>query len=94
MKSQAYAELVAEGPDSERVIRDLAEKGYSEEFGARNVARLVQDKVKSFFVDAVLFGDLAAGGRAVVDVEGEQVVIRTEAAAPAGPAAPAAPPQS
>ena len=78
---------------TEACRKHLAEKGYSEEFGARNVARLVQDKVKSFFVDAVLFGDLAAGGRAVVDLEGEQVVIRTEAAPPEGPAAPATPAQ-
>jgi ATP-dependent Clp protease ATP-binding subunit ClpA len=62
--------------------KHLADKGYSDEFGARNVARLVQDKVKGFFVDSVLFGDLAAGGKAIVDIEGDQIVIRTEPAAP------------
>ncbi|HUV06148.1 MAG TPA: ATP-dependent Clp protease ATP-binding subunit ClpA [Spirochaetia bacterium] len=58
----------------------LAEKGYSPEFGARNIARLVQDKVKAFFVDAVLFGTLSKGGKAVVDLDTEKddVVIRTE----------------
>ena len=59
----------------------LAEHGYSEEFGARNISRLVEDKVKSFFVDAVLFGELEHGGTAVVDVEDDDIVIRAEGAA-------------
>ena len=41
----------------------LARKGYSPEFGAREIARLVQDKVKRFFVDEVLFGSLHGGRR-------------------------------
>ena len=45
----------------------LAEEGYSREFGARNSSRLVEDKVKSFFVDEVLFGRLTGGGSASVD---------------------------
>jgi len=57
----------------------IAEKGYSPEFGARNIARLVEDKVKSFFVDEVLFGSLSSGGRAVADVEGDDIRVRTEA---------------
>jgi ATP-dependent Clp protease ATP-binding subunit ClpA len=63
----------------------LAEKGYSDEFGARNVARLVQDKVKGFFVDSVLFGNLAGGGKAVVDLVDGEIVIRTEPVPPGGP---------
>jgi ATP-dependent Clp protease ATP-binding subunit ClpA len=45
----------------------LAEEGYSREFGARNVGRLVEDKIKSFFVDEVLFGSLSDGGSARAD---------------------------
>jgi ATP-dependent Clp protease ATP-binding subunit ClpA len=45
----------------------LAEEGYSREFGARNVGRLIEDKIKSFFVDEVLFGSLRSGGAARVD---------------------------
>ncbi|MDR1898683.1 MAG: ATP-dependent Clp protease ATP-binding subunit ClpA [Treponema sp.] len=45
----------------------LAEEGYSREFGARNVGRLIEDKIKSFFVDEVLFGSLSSGGSARVD---------------------------
>jgi ATP-dependent Clp protease ATP-binding subunit ClpA len=54
------------------LIKHLAEKGYSREFGARNIGRLVEDKIKTFFVDEVLFGRLAEGGKAVADlVDGE-----------------------
>ena len=53
----------------------LAEKGYSREFGARNVGRLVEDKIKTWFVDEVLFGRLAAGGKAIADVKDGEVVI-------------------
>ncbi len=58
----------------------LAEKGYNPEFGARNIARLVEDKIKTYFIDAVLFGDLQEGGRAVADlVDGEVKVSAIKA---------------
>jgi ATP-dependent Clp protease ATP-binding subunit ClpA len=54
------------------LVKHLAEKGYSREFGARNIGRLVEDKIKTFFVDEVLFGRLAGGGKAVADlIDGE-----------------------
>ncbi|MDR0645204.1 MAG: ATP-dependent Clp protease ATP-binding subunit ClpA [Treponema sp.] len=48
-------------------VSKLAEEGYSREFGARNVGRIIEDKIKSFFVDEVLFGALSEGGSAVAD---------------------------
>jgi ATP-dependent Clp protease ATP-binding subunit ClpA len=48
------------------VIR-LAEDGYSREFGARNVSRVVEDRIKAFFVDEVLFGRLSEGGAVRAD---------------------------
>ncbi len=42
--------------------------GYSEEFGARNIARVIQDRLKDYFVDSILFGDLRQGGMTTVDV--------------------------
>jgi ATP-dependent Clp protease ATP-binding subunit ClpA len=56
-------------------VKYLAEKGYSREFGARNIGRLVEDKIKTFFVDEVLFGRLAQGGKAVADVADGEVAI-------------------
>ena len=48
-------------------VDQLTTDGYSQEFGARNVGRVIEDKIKSFFVDEVLFGRLAEGGSARVD---------------------------
>jgi ATP-dependent Clp protease ATP-binding subunit ClpA len=48
-------------------IDRLAEEGYSREFGARNAGRLIEEKIKGFFVDEVLFGALSCGGSARVD---------------------------
>ena len=61
---------------TERCLDWLVRKGYSPEFGAREIARLIQDKIKRFFVDEVLFGGLREGGEAVADIENEDVVIR------------------
>ena len=57
----------------------IALKGYSPEYGARNIARLVEDKIKGFFVDEVLFGSLSSGGSAIADVEGDDIRVRTTA---------------
>lgn len=53
----------------------LATKGYSDEFGARNVGRIVEEHVKSWFVDAVLFGDLAHGGTATLTVVDNAIAV-------------------
>jgi len=53
----------------------LAKKGYSSEFGARNIKRLVQEKIKTFFVDSVLFGELSKGGKARAVIRKNDVII-------------------
>ena len=58
-----------------RCMEWLARAGYSEEFGARQIARLVSSKIKDFFVDEVLFGRLTAGGKARADAPGDDVTI-------------------
>jgi len=55
-------------------VDKLAEEGYSREFGARNAGRLIEDKIKSFFVDEVLFGRLREGGSAVVDWQSDYLM--------------------
>ncbi|MCL1931812.1 MAG: AAA family ATPase, partial [Treponema sp.] len=47
-------------------VAKLAEEGYSKEFGARNAGRIIEEKIKSSFVDEVLFGRLSEGGSATV----------------------------
>ncbi|GAB6277377.1 MAG: ATP-dependent Clp protease ATP-binding subunit ClpA [Rectinema sp.] len=59
----------------DQVIRFLAERGYSREFGARNIARLVEDQIKTVFVDEVLFGRLEHGGTALARLENDRIVF-------------------
>jgi len=59
----------------DEAVEWLAVKGYSDEFGARNVGRVIEDHVKSWFVDAVLFGDLASGGVATLKVVDDAIVV-------------------
>jgi ATP-dependent Clp protease ATP-binding subunit ClpA len=54
---------------TEACVNRLAEEGYSRDFGARNAGRLVEEKIKTFFVDEVLFGRLCEGGRARADYD-------------------------
>jgi ATP-dependent Clp protease ATP-binding subunit ClpA len=53
----------------------LAKKGFSPEFGAREIDRLVQDKLKKFFIDQVLFGKLTQGGKAKAFIANDEVVV-------------------
>ncbi|MDR2071765.1 MAG: ATP-dependent Clp protease ATP-binding subunit ClpA [Treponema sp.] len=52
---------------TEACVSHLAEDGYSREFGARNVGRIMEDRIKAFFVEEVLFGRLSEGGLARAD---------------------------
>lgn len=56
----------------------LAERGFSNLFGAREIARLLQDKIKTWFVDQVLFGDLTEGGLVTADIEDDDVKITSK----------------
>lgn len=67
-------------------VERLAEEGYSKEFGARNAGRAVEDKIKGFFVDEVLFGRLAQGGSARADYQdGEYIIEILDTGAPGEP---------
>ena len=50
--------------------RWLAERGYDPMFGARPMARLIQNEIKRVLADEILFGKLANGGK--VDIDEEQ----------------------
>ncbi len=46
----------------------LADKGFDPQMGARPMARLIQDTIRSALADELLFGRLANGGKVAVDV--------------------------
>ena len=53
----------------------LAHKGYSSQYGARSIGRLVQTEIKDKLADELLFGQLEKGGRVVVDVVDDKIAI-------------------
>ncbi|NMG65631.1 ATP-dependent Clp protease ATP-binding subunit ClpA [Azoarcus indigens] len=52
----------------------LAEKGFDPLMGARPMARLIQDTIRSALADELLFGRLVNGGRVTIDLDDEQKV--------------------
>ena len=52
----------------------LANTGFDPLMGARPMARLIQDTIRSALADELLFGRLASGGKVTVDVDAEDKV--------------------
>jgi len=57
----------------------LGEKGYDEVFGARPLRRVIQDMVEDKLSESFLRGKFQPGDTAVVDVEGEEIVVHPAA---------------
>jgi ATP-dependent Clp protease ATP-binding subunit ClpA len=56
-------------------VRWLAEKGYDKKMGARPLARLIDNKIKSPLSRRVLFGDLVDGGRVTVTIDNDDLAF-------------------
>jgi len=52
---------------SEECESFVAKTGTSEEFGAREIARIIASKIKPLLVDEILFGKLSDGGNCAID---------------------------
>jgi len=64
----------------------LAEKGFDPLMGARPMARLIQDTIRSALADELLFGKLVHGGRVTIDLdENEKIKLSYEEAANSPP---------
>jgi ATP-dependent Clp protease ATP-binding subunit ClpA len=62
-------------PDARRW---LADRGFSPQFGARPMARLLQTALKKPLAERILFGDLEKGGKVVLGVQDDRLDIRLE----------------
>jgi ATP-dependent Clp protease ATP-binding subunit ClpA len=60
----------------------LAERGYDRLYGARPMARLLQEKVKQPLAEELLFGKLAHGGEVHVSVKDEALSFELTPAPP------------
>ncbi len=63
---------------TEQARRWYAENGFSKEFGARNIARVVQETLKDVLVDRILFGDLQQGGSVVVHLRDGKIAVDSQ----------------
>jgi ATP-dependent Clp protease ATP-binding subunit ClpA len=53
----------------------IVELGYDPTFGARNIQRVIQDKLGNVLAKAILSGELKRGNRAEIDPEGFNLKI-------------------
>ena len=58
---------------TDQAVALIAEKGYSREFGARNIARTAESLIASPLVDELLFGKLSGGGKVGLGVKDGEV---------------------
>ena len=56
----------------------LAERGYEPAYGARPLARVVQEHIKKPLADMILFGELTMGGEVFVDVQNNKITIKNQ----------------
>jgi len=56
----------------------LADRGFSPQFGARPMARLIQTALKKPLAERILFGDLEKGGKVILGVQEDKLTIGKE----------------
>jgi ATP-dependent Clp protease ATP-binding subunit ClpA len=66
----------------------LSQKGYDKLFGARPLARIIQEHIKKPLAEELLFGKLTKGGVVRVTVEGDKLGFSFTEAPPRAPAPP------
>ena len=54
----------------------LLKWGFTKEYGAREMDRVIGNRLKPVLMKAILFGKLKKGGKATVDFDGKELVIR------------------
>jgi ATP-dependent Clp protease ATP-binding subunit ClpA len=60
---------------TEACRRLLAKKGYSADYGARELSRLIQNEIKKPLAEESLFGRLVKGGTVTIDAEGDALTF-------------------
>jgi ATP-dependent Clp protease ATP-binding subunit ClpA len=68
--------IAFEADDSAKAL--VKKKGVSQEFGAREVDRVIRNEIKPLFVDEILFGKLKNGGSIILSAADEQFAVSAE----------------
>ncbi|MBP5794168.1 MAG: ATP-dependent Clp protease ATP-binding subunit ClpA, partial [Spirochaetaceae bacterium] len=74
--SQRLADKGVKISVTDKCAEYLAEEGYSIEFGARNISRIIDEKISSKLVDEVLFGCLSEGGTVCCDLKNGEITLK------------------
>jgi len=77
---QRLAELTITLEATEAAKALLADEGYSEEYGARPVRRVIQNRVEDALSDGILAGAFCEGDTIVVDAEDGEIILSQGAA--------------
>jgi ATP-dependent Clp protease ATP-binding subunit ClpC len=64
----------------------IAEKGYDPLFGARPLRRVIQDHLEDKMSDAILGGSFSPGDTAMIDVDEDEITVKTQSPMPVGSA--------
>jgi len=59
--------------------RYIAKEGYDERYGARHIARVIDEKIKESLTDEILFGSLTKGGKVKVSYKSDKLIFDFQA---------------
>lgn len=60
---------------ADSIVNSIAEKGFSDEYGARNLRREIQNTIEDILADEILSGTLASGDTATVSMRNNKIHI-------------------
>ena len=60
----------------DKCIDFVANKGISQEYGAREIIRIINQEIKPMLVDEILFGSLSDGGEITLDVKDNKFIYK------------------
>ncbi len=55
---------------------EILKRGYSQEYGAREIERVISREIKPLVVKEILFGSLKNGGKAQLDIDGDNFTLK------------------
>ena len=76
---QLDEKLVAKGVSlslTDTAFEQMLKWGFTKEYGAREMDRVIGNRLKPLLVKALLFGKLKKGGQGIVDFDGKELIIK------------------
>lgn len=59
---------------NDKCVSYIANKGISQEYGAREIIRIINQEIKPMLVDEILFGTLSNGGEITLDIKDNKFI--------------------